>query len=89
VALNVIPAMVTVPLCGAPEFANACSVTQPVPDPGDPDITVIQFAFETAVQGHAEGAVTLIDIVPPLTAKIPLPGLMLYVHAPLWVMVTF
>jgi hypothetical protein len=38
---------------------------------------VIQLALETAVQGHPAGAVRLIDIVPPLTPKKAVLGLML------------
>jgi hypothetical protein len=50
---TVCPAMVRVPVRGAPvEFCSTASVTDPMPDPAAPLLTVIQLAALTAVQEH-------------------------------------
>ena len=54
VTVNVWPAIVSVPLRSAPEFAAIENATVPGPLPDPPDVTEIQLAFDVAV--HAQPA---------------------------------
>ena len=59
--------MVNVPTRLAPVvFAATEYVTVPLPEPEPPDVTSIQLALLTAVQGHPAGEVTLTVAFPPL-----------------------
>src|SRR6185312_13244974 len=75
VALNVLPAIVTLPLRGVmPGFAAAFNVTVPVPDPVDPAVTVIHEALLVAPQVHPASAVTATVLDSPSGAKSFEPG---------------
>ena len=87
-ALNVLPAIVTVPDRNPPELRSACSVTEPMPEPEAAPATVIQLALDAADQEQPAGANTLTVRLPPLALKIWLIGLMSYVHAPVCETVT-
>ena len=50
--VNVRPPAVIEPLLAAPAFASTRYVTVPVPVPEAPPVTVIQPAFDVAVQAH-------------------------------------
>ena len=74
--VKTLPAIVTVPVRAAPALAEACRVTDPMPDP-EPPVTVIQLALDVLVYAQPAGAATCTTTVPPPMAKIWLAGLML------------
>jgi hypothetical protein len=65
VAVNIWPAMVTVPLRTAPVFAAAESPTAPFPLPPAPDMTVSHDTLLVAVHAHAGAAVTVTELMAP------------------------
>jgi hypothetical protein len=67
VTVNVLPAMVIVPLSGdAVVFAAAEKATVALPVPDAPDVTVSQLVLlDVAVHAHPAGAVTPTLPVPP------------------------
>ena len=74
-ALKVLPAMVTVPVRGVlPGFAEALSVTVPLPEPEAPPVTVIHPELLTADQLQPVGAVTAMLVDSPATANAADPG---------------
>jgi hypothetical protein len=75
VALNVLPAIVIVPLRGVmPGFAVAFKVTLPLPEPLDPAVIVIHEALLVAPQVQPVGAVTATVVDSPAGAKSFEPG---------------
>jgi len=54
-----LPAIVNVPLRGAPLFAAAPTTTVPLPEPLAPAVTVSQFAWLEAVHPQPDPAVTV------------------------------
>jgi hypothetical protein len=65
VTLNVAPAIVRVPVrIDAAGFAATSKVTEPLPDPVAPAVTVIQAALLAAVHAHPVAAVTVLLPVP-------------------------
>jgi hypothetical protein len=64
VTVNVRPAIVSVPLRSAPEFALVVNVTVPFPVSEPPDETVIHEAFDVAVHEQPAAAVTLTLALP-------------------------
>jgi len=69
VALNVLPAIVSVPERPAvPVLAAAASVTVPLPDP-DPPVTVIQDRLFVVDHVHPVGAVTVTFVLSPPVAN--------------------
>lgn len=67
-AVNVRPAIATVPVRNAPVLADAVTVTVPVSAPDAPAVTVSQLAAEAAVHAHQLPVVTAIVAVSPPTA---------------------
>jgi regulatory protein len=67
VTVNVCPAMVSVPLRSAPEFALVVNVTVPLPLPEPPDETVIHPAFGVTLHEQPLAVVTLTLAVPAPT----------------------
>ena len=76
------PATLTVPSRGLPLLFSIDTLTVPLPDPLEPEVTAIQLASLPAVQLHEPGAVTLIVwlLLPFLPAE-RLVGLTTNVHA--------
>lgn len=67
--VNVWPAMVRVPLRGAPvAFASTVNCTVPDPAPFEPAVIVIHGTLLTAVHAHESDAVTATEPDPPPTA---------------------
>ena len=65
VTLNVVPAIVSVPLrLEAPVLAATLNATVPFPDPDAPLVTVIQEALLAAVHGHPVATVTVLLPLP-------------------------
>ena len=68
--MNVAPAIVSVPLrLEATVFAATLKVTEPLPDPVAPPVTVIHAALLTAVQLHPVAAKTLLAPLPADAVK--------------------
>ncbi len=66
VTVNVLPAIVSVPVRGDTDvFAAELKLTDPLPDPDAPDITVSQLLLLRAVQAQPPGADTATVPVPP------------------------
>lgn len=66
VTVNVRPAMARVPdLCAVLGLGAMVKLTEPLPDPVAPAITLIQVALLTAVQQQPVCAVTVVDTLPP------------------------
>lgn len=66
VTVNVAPAIVSVPVrLEATVFAATVNVTEPLPDPLAPPVTVIHAALLAAVQLHPVAAVTALVLLPP------------------------
>jgi hypothetical protein len=66
VTVNVLPAIVTVPVRGDTDvFAAELKLTEPLPAPDAPAVTVSQLSLLTAVQAQPAGAVTVTVPVPP------------------------
>jgi hypothetical protein len=65
--VKVLPAIVSVPLRGVVAvFAATLNVTEPLPDPLEPAVTVIQLALLVAVHPHPAVAATLaLPVLPP------------------------
>jgi hypothetical protein len=64
--VKVLPAIVSVPLRGVVAvFAATLNATDPLPDPLEPAVTVIQLALLVAVHPHPAVAATLALPVPP------------------------
>ena len=63
--MNVALPMVIVPERGAAVFAWTLKDTVPLPDPGEPPVTVIHVALLVAVQGHPAGDDTATVPAPP------------------------
>jgi hypothetical protein len=68
VTVKVAPAMVSVPLRPDPVLAAAVNLTDPLPDPVAPLVTVSHDALLAAVQLHPVAAVTLLLPPPPAAA---------------------
>src|SRR6187551_1998962 len=69
--VNVWPAMVIVPVRATPVFAATVKLTDPVPTPAAPAVTVIHDgALLTAVHAHVPPAVTAIAVPAPPAAAI-------------------
>jgi hypothetical protein len=69
--LNVLPAMVTVPVREVvPEYDGALSVTVPPPEPLAPAVTVIHPTLLVDVQVQPIGAVTVTLPLPPAAANV-------------------
>jgi hypothetical protein len=67
VTVNVLPAIVTVPVRGDTDvFAAELKLTEPLPAPDAPAVTVSQLSLLTAVHAQPAGAVTATVPVPPL-----------------------
>jgi len=81
VTVNVLPAMVSVPLRAvAPVCAATVNATLPAPDPAAPAVTVIHAALLVAVHVHPEAAVTVLLPDPPSLVKAWLVGDAAYVQ---------
>ena len=81
--MNVRPAIVSVPSRGSPvPLARIANVTEPLPEPLAPDVTVIHEVLETAV--HVQPAAVVTVMGPPLEEALllndSLVGLIEYVH---------
>jgi hypothetical protein len=71
VAVNVCPAIVTVPLRASAVLAANDSETVPLPVPLAPDAIVTHAALDAAVQAHVDAdAVTVTDPLPPDAATL-------------------
>jgi hypothetical protein len=71
VTVNVLPAIVTVPVRGDTDvFAAELKLTEPLPAPDAPAVTVSQLSLLTAVQAQPAGAVTVTVPVPPFEATL-------------------
>lgn len=69
--VKVLPATVTVPVRDAIEvFAAALIVTEPLPDPDAPAVTVNHASLLAAVHEHAAGELTATVAVPPLAGTL-------------------
>ena len=67
--------MVNVPVRWPPVFAATVNVTEPLPLPLEPVVTMIQLALLTAVQAQPDGAVTATGPpVPPEASNVWLAG---------------
>ena len=70
VTVNVVPAMVSVPVrLDATVFAATSKVTEPLPDPVAPPVRVIHAALLAAVHAQPVAAVTPLLPLPPAAAK--------------------
>jgi hypothetical protein len=70
VTVNVLPAIVSVPVRALPVFFDTLKVTVPLPLPEAPVSTVIQESFDVAVQAQPAWVVTAIEgLVPPPLPK--------------------
>jgi len=86
VTVNVCPATVSVPVRElVPVFAAALKVTDPLPVPLAPAVTVSQVAVLVAVQVQPAAAVTAVDPDPPEVGTVALVGEIDVVHDnPAW-----
>jgi hypothetical protein len=87
--VNVLLAIVSVPLRGGPAFAATANVVDPLPMPEAPVATVIHDALLVAVHRHPSCVVTDTGVpAPPVAATLWLLGAIVYVHAGFPVCVT-
>jgi hypothetical protein len=82
VTVNVVPAIVIVPVRAAPVFATTLNDTDPLPAPDAPLVTVIQLLLLTAVQLHQSAAVTVVVPGPPAAVKVWLADEIVGAHGP-------
>jgi len=68
VTVKTLPAIVTVPVRAAAPFTATLNVTEPLPAPVAPDVTVIQDALLVAVHWHVLGAETVTGVPAPPAA---------------------
>jgi hypothetical protein len=66
--VNVVPAIVSVPLRAAPVFCATLKLTVPLPLPLAPLVTLIHVALDAAVQVQLVPAVTVTESLPPAAA---------------------
>jgi hypothetical protein len=86
--VNVLPAIVTVPVRAGPLFAATEYETVPLPVPLAPAVTVIHAALLAAVQGHVPAeAVTLTVPVDAVAAGLTEVGEIVYVQPFAWLIV--
>lgn len=74
VTVNVWPATVRVPVLAAPVLAATLKLTMPLPDPVRLPSTVIQVAFDAALQVQPAAVVTFVDPLPPVESTLWLLG---------------
>jgi hypothetical protein len=83
--VNTCPAIVMVPLRGAPvAFASTVNSTVPAPDPLPPFVTVTQGTLLTAVHAQPPPVVTVTDPDPPATGTACVEGAIETVHPASW-----
>lgn len=85
--VNVLPAIVRVPLRCLPWFCATRNVTVPFPLPVAPVRSVIHDALLVAVQVHPAGAETEVVPTPPFSDGDMLDGLIEYEQLAVWVTV--
>jgi hypothetical protein len=78
--VNVCPAISAVPTLAGPAFGATASVTGPLPDPDAPEITVIQTAWDSAVQLQPDAALTLTVWLDAAAAAATVGGSMARLH---------
>src|SRR5260370_7482749 len=76
------PAMVAVPVRALPALGAARRITEPLPDPEAPEITVSHAALLVAVHGQviSVGVITTTLRFPPVAPNAPRAGLIENVH---------